>query len=52
MNTKKILKYVIALDKIYIIYQYLFGIRLCSIVAKEVGKSSKMAKIAYFHSLY
>ena len=51
MNTKKILIYAIALDKIYIIYQYLFGIRLCSIVAKCL-KSSKMAEIAYFHLFY
>ena len=51
MNTKRILISVIALDKNYIIYQHLFGIRLCSIVVK-CWKSSKMAKIAYFHSFY
>ena len=48
---KKVLTYVIALDKIYILYQYLYGIRMCSILAK-CWKSSEMAKIAYFCSFY
>ena len=37
----------IALDKFYIPFQYLFGIRMCSVLAK-CWKSSEIAKIAYF----
>ena len=47
LNTKKILIYVIALDKIYILYRYLFGIRMCSILAK-CWKSSEMTKNSIF----
>ena len=44
----KLMIYVIALDQIYIIhvYQYRFGIRMCSILAK-CWKTSKMTKITY-----
>ena len=38
-------------DKIYIIYQYLFGIQVCSISAKCL-KSREMAKLAYLCSFY
>ena len=48
---KKILKYVIALDKIYILYQYHFGIWMGFILAK-CWKSSEMAKITYFCTFY
>ena len=46
MIKRYVLIYVIALDKIYTLYQYLFGIRMCSILAK-CWKSSEMAKIAF-----
>ena len=42
----KLMIYVIALDQTYIIYQYRFGIRMFSILAK-CWKTSKMAKITY-----
>ena len=38
-----IMKYIIASHTIYIIYQYRFGIRMCSILAKS-WKSSEMTK--------
>ena len=51
LNAKIILIYVIPLDKIYIINRYLFGIQMCSILAK-CWKLSEMAQIAYFCSFY
>ena len=52
-NTKTIMTYVtcIASHKRYIIHQYRFGIRMCSILAR-CWKSSEMGKIAYFNLIY
>ena len=38
LNTKRILIYVIAFAKINILYQYIFGIQMCSILAKLASR--------------
>ena len=53
LNTRKILIYVLTLDTISIIYQYLFGIWMSSTcILAECWKLSEIAKIAYFCSCY
>ena len=51
LTTKMMLLYIIALDKICIVYQYLFGLRMCFILAK-CWKLSEMTNIANFGSFY